>query len=79
MISDHLRTIALAAALVVGATGVGFAQTTTDPAAPTVVTDADDDGFDMGWLGLIGLLGLAGLAKGRRDTTVRSTTTAPRV
>lgn len=83
MTLDYIRTVALAAAIVAGASSLGFAQTTTDPVAPattTVTTDADDDGgFDMGWIGLLGLLGLAGLTKSRRDTTVRTTTTAPRV
>lgn len=46
----------------------------TTPGQPTVETEADDDGFDWGWLGLLGLIGLAGLAgrsKDRDRTTYR--------
>ena len=48
-----------------------FAQDTQDRDlrdTPTVSqTDADDDGFDMGWLGLLGLLGLTGLIRRNHD------------
>lgn len=76
MINEKIRIAALAGALLAATCGGAFAQTeTTAPGATDTVTrvEAEDDGFDLGWLGLLGLLGLAGLSR-RRDP-VRTTTT----
>jgi MYXO-CTERM domain-containing protein len=57
------------------------AQATTDPntgATTGQMDDADDDGFDMGWLGLLGLAGLLGLRKPAHTTVHRDTTTTGR-
>ena len=81
----HLRATALAAILLAGSAGLGFAQTTTtDPAAPaatetTTAAVEGDDGFDWGWLGLLGLAGLSGRRRDRHvpvhtDTTTGRTT-----
>lgn len=40
--------------------------TTTESTTPSQEVNAEDDGFDWGWLGLLGLAGLAGLA-GRKN------------
>jgi hypothetical protein len=54
-------------------------QTAPAPTATEVDNDADDDGFDMGWLGLLGLAGLAGLRRNRHDVDVRTTPTSGRL
>jgi MYXO-CTERM domain-containing protein len=86
----NLRPLAvvLALGLMSAVTVPAFAQTTPPPAdtappagemtappATEMDNDADDDGFDMGWLGLLGLAGLAGLRGRRHDDVV--TTTRP--
>lgn len=76
MVLRHLRSAALAATLLVGGAGLGFAQT-TDTEDPTAPTTERDGGFDWGWLGLLGLIGLAGL-RGRRDTDHRTTVSTSR-
>lgn len=40
-------------------------------ATDDIETEADDDGFDWGWLGLLGLIGLAGLARKEDDRVAR--------
>lgn len=72
----HLRIAALAATLLVGGAGLGFAQT-TDVDEPTAPATEREGGFDWGWLGLLGLIGLAGL-RGRRDTDHRTTVSTSR-
>lgn len=88
MTTKYLSAIAVAATLVVGGAGVGFAAggTTTGggAAGTTSGTGASaqqnrtDDRTNWGWIGLLGLGGLAGLMGRRdhgRDTTTGTTTT----
>jgi hypothetical protein len=84
MLVRFLGIPALTVAILAGSVPLAGAQTTTTPAAgdTTTTTTAPvrtDRGFDWGWLGLLGLIGLAGLGRNRRDTTVRTTTTSPRI